>query len=203
MKVDCIEVSNFGGSIVASGLPMVASYYDKKFERDSLEIDSLLGDDAIYNNPHVKRAISLANTPASSGHCNFLSGISVFCNVTGTVKWWTQFQRYHFAQIISSQSTMHKLKEQLRKKLFKFNDGVSEEVINYYLDYSGGNDSIESLAYNCPMGLELTARVYLNYLQLKTIWNQRCRIKHRLKEWEVFGEFVSSLPLAKSLIIGD
>jgi hypothetical protein len=57
----------------------------------------------------------------------------------------------------------------------------------------------EELIYSCPMGLELTARITTNYLQLKTIYAQRHN--HRLTEWRDYCRFIESLPFAKELII--
>jgi hypothetical protein len=56
---------------------------------------------------------------------------------------------------------------------------------------------------NLPMGYELWMRVSMNYSQIKTIWNQRCKHKHKLKDWEEFGDFVKTLPMAAELIYGD
>ena len=48
------------------------------------------------------------------------------------------------------------------------------------------------LLYNAPSGLELTARVTTNYRQLKTIYHQRKN--HLLPNWQMFCEFIRSLP---------
>jgi hypothetical protein len=50
------------------------------------------------------------------------------------------------------------------------------------------------------MGLELTARITTNYLQLKTIYAQRHN--HKLEEWRDFCRFIESLPFAGELIAG-
>lgn len=51
----------------------------------------------------------------------------------------------------------------------------------------------------CPMGTELFVRVSTNYLQLKTIYNQRKH--HKLKEdYKAIIEMIESLPYSKELI---
>jgi hypothetical protein len=154
------------------------------------------------NSSHFKRAVKLANTPMGSGHGNFLSGILVSINITASVKWWEQFQRYHFKQIVSSQSTMHRLRQMLECKTISFSDKtVSVFVENYMRTCIHSNLTDEELAYSCPMGLELTARVTTNYLQLKTMYHQRKN--HKLKEWHDFCNWVETLPYAKEFIVGE
>lgn len=52
---------------------------------------------------------------------------------------------------------------------------------------------------NCPMGLEQTMRVTTNYLQLKTIHQQRRH--HKLKDWQVFCDWIESLPNFKEFCL--
>jgi len=40
-----------------------------------------------------------------------------------------------------------------------------------------------------------------NYQALRRIYQQRCVVKHRLPEWEIFGKWIQSLPLAEQLIL--
>jgi hypothetical protein len=197
MKIDNFRVYDLNESIVASGLPMLAEYDKKKIDYDLHMLYK-----GVINSNHFKRACKLANTPLGSGHGNFLSGILVSANITASVKWWEQFQRYHFKQIVSSQSTMHRLRKMVEENTISFNDKTDKNVINAFLDLAK-DESVtdEQLAYSCPMGLELTARVTTNYLQLKTMYHQRKN--HKLKEWHDFCDWVESLPCAKEFIIGE
>jgi hypothetical protein len=52
-----------------------------------------------------------------------------------------------------------------------------------------------------PVGFELTARMTTNYRELKTIYAQRRT--HRLEDWQVFCDFIETLPYAKELIINE
>ena len=84
---------------------------------------------ATFGEPDKQRATRLADTPIGTGHDNILVGITVHMTITASVKWWQQFQRYHFADIVSSQSTMHKLPEMLEKGTARFHPEVDERII--------------------------------------------------------------------------
>jgi hypothetical protein len=197
MEVTNIRVYDLEESVIASGLPMCTDYDESVFESQALGL--------VFesDNVHYKRACKLADNPAGSGHNNFLSGVIVSFNVTATQVWWQQFQRYHFAQIVSSQSKMHRLRHMLSNgNNYRFNPhvwGNTLEQLRYNNEVAGMTD--EELVYNCPMGLELTARVTTNYLQLRTVYRQRKN--HRLTEWHVFCDFIRNLPHAKEFIIGE
>ena len=213
MKIDNFKVYDIGESIVASGFPMAAEYNKDNFLGKILCFVAnedgrkrWFSETAIRESDDFKRACKLANNPSGSGHCNFLSGVLVSANVTATIKWWHQFERYHFAQIVSSMSTMHRLKRMVEFGECRFNDKTSEACINAFrnnsIDGSGNiNVDEETLAYSCPLGIELTARIATNYLQLKTIYHQRK--DHKLQEWRDFCEWIKSLPFAKEFITGD
>ena len=201
MKVNNVKIYDFDESIVASGLPMMAGY-DEKWINNEIELLKTTAD--IYSNPHFKRACKLANNPAGSGHNNFLSGILISFDVTASQVWWMQMERYHFVQIVSSMSKMHRLRKMMQEgNKYPFARGTDEDAVCLLHCLTGYDDeevSDVTLAYSCPMGLELTARVTTNYLQLKTIYNQRKN--HKLPEWLEFCEFIKALPFATEFIIG-
>lgn len=196
MKIDNVAVYGLEESIIASGLPMRDCYDDSVFESQTLGLDF------DYNNTHFVRACRLVDNPTSSGHLTYLSGVVVQMNITATVKWWEQWQRYHFQQIVSSMSTMHRLRKMMKEGTICFNGKTSKAVSDAFMKLiDDENVTDEQLAYSCPMGIELTARVTTNYLQLKTIYNQRKH--HKLEEWHTFCDFVSTLKYAKQFITGD
>lgn len=178
MEVNNIKVYDLYESIVASGFPMLEKFDKSNFENGVI----YLSNDKVQTNKHFLRAVKLANTPMGSGHSNFLTGITVSFNVTGSQVWWMQFQRYHFAQIVSSMSKMHRIRKMLGDK-----------------ECEGKTD--EELIYSCPLSFELTARVTTNYCQLRTIYHQRKH--HKLKEWHDFCAMIETLPFAKELITGE
>lgn len=203
LKIDNYRVYDLEESIIASGLPMKASYDTEEF---TLSADDLAWDLAsnradTYSAKHFNRICKLADTPIGSGHNNAISGILVAMNITATVKWWEQFQRYHFKQIVSSMSTMHKLRDMIKNGTATFNEKADSRMVAFMKTLVNEGADDETLAYSCPMGLELTARVTTNYLQLRTMYHQRK--SHKLEEWHSFCEFIKTLPYAKELITGE
>lgn len=197
MEIDNIQVYGLDESIVASGLPMLTNYDSSVFESQSLNIHG--GDD----DSHTNRAVRLVKNPLSSGHLTFLSGIIVQMNITATVKWWEQWQRYHFQQIVSSQSSMHRLRKMAEEGTIRFDEKTPKAAKKAFMSLVRDTTvTDEELAYACPMGLQLTARVTTNYLQLKTMYHQRKH--HKLAEWrEDFCSFIRTLPQADKFITGD
>lgn len=194
MKISNVQIYDMVESIVASGLPMMAEYDEKWIANEVINLHDCLD---VTDNPHFKRACKLAANPPGSGHNNFLSGIIVSMDVTATNVWWMQLERYHFVQIVSSQSKMHRLKQMLAGEgTGSFHPKVHPD----FVPYSECMEDYEELVYNCPGGLELTARITTNYLQLKTIWNQRHN--HKLQEWRDFCGWIESLPFAAEFITG-
>ena len=148
-------------------------------------------------------AIKLAQSPSGSAHDNWLCGIVVDMDVTFTVKAWTEAERYHWFEIISSQSTMHRItKFDLDKAFIGYVDhrivAIMKEKIKGYNENPTPETYLEIL-YSCPTGIKLTAGISTNYQQLKTIYFQRK--EHRLPEWREFCKWIETLPHAE-LIIG-
>lgn len=157
-------------------------------------------------NASMPRAIMLANSPSGSGHQTFLSGIRVSFDIKYPNYISPELQRYHWIDIVSSASKMHRLssmdmdtcfnkyvtdesKEQMKRLVKKYNETKSYEDFMVMLS-------------NCPQGIELFMRVSTNYLQIRTLYRQRKT--HKLKE--DYGElcaFIENLPYAKEFIIGN
>lgn len=176
-------------------------------------------------NESLKRAITLCKTPNGSGHQTFLSGIRVSFDLKYPCYISPELQRYHWIDIVTSSSKMHKL---LQMNLdMACNKYVSQAAINYMRslidDYNQilNNESEYGIFYlrngeeihargkkdmlyhkwmqiisNCPHGLELFMRVSTNYLQLKTIYHQRKH--HKLRDdWGAMCAMIENLPYAK------
>ena len=158
------------------------------------------------NNKHYKRALKLAKAPLNSGHVSFAKGILVSMDVTFTNKVWIEFQRYHFADIITGMSTMHRISKFDLDEAF--NEYVDPQIIERlkelqetYLESKSKEDYLK-LLYSTPAGLEMTGRVTTNYLQLMNMWQQRHN--HRLPEWRQFcDELLEKLPLFKEFLIAN
>lgn len=147
----------------------------------------------------------LAKSPKGCGHDQWLTGVVVQFDLTFTVKAWTEMQRYHFMDFVSSQSTMHRITrfdidaqycpyvdpeiiQIMKDKVEAYNqyaaDLTPEEAAEWYLE----------ILYSNPAGFMLTAGMTTNYRQLKTIYAQRK--DHRLPEWREFCRFIETLPMS-------
>jgi hypothetical protein len=196
VKIDNVKVYDLEECIVAGGLPMLSAYDEEKFTES---VEQLKSDRAQnQGSKHLSRACKLAANDSASGHCNFLKGILVACNVTGTQAWWIQAGRYGHFVIDSSMSKMHRLKSMnLETCCHPKTPEISRQEVKKLIAL----DDIESLIYACPMGLELTARINTNYMQLRIMYHQRKA--HRLNEWRIFCHWIESLPLAHELIVSN
>ena len=147
---------------------------------------------------------ALGNSKKGEGHDNFLNGVIVQFDLTFTIKAWTEGERYHFLDFISSQSTMHKIAEfDIDKQVISYVTQNTINEVNRLKDIYNENPTSENyltLLYNVPVGFKLTAGMTTNYRQLKTIYSQRKT--HRLPEWKEFCAWVETLPMFKDLCLG-
>ena len=144
----------------------------------------------------TKTTSALATCATGSGHDNFLNGVIVQFDLTFTVKAWTEAERYHFFDFISSQSTMHRItKFNLDEAYNEYVDEriitIMKELVDRYNETKSPEDYLRVL-YSNPCGFELTAGMTTNYRQLKTIYQQRK--DHRLPEWKEFCNWIRKLP---------
>ncbi len=146
---------------------------------------------------------SLAQSRVGEGHDQWLTGVIVQFDLTFSVKAWTEAERYHFLDFVSSQSTMHRIAK------FDLNDTYNEhtdpriiEIMREKVEAYNSLDEEDSeelkkqaylgLLYSNPTGFKLTAGMTTNYRQLKTIYRQRKN--HRLPEWREFCKWIETLP---------
>ena len=193
-------------TLVASGYAMIEDYSEQEIIKEQnnliLDIDTCAKDE----NRHVKRALKLSKAPLNSGHVSFAKGIVVNMDITFTNKAWIEFQRYHFADIITGMSTMHRIsKFDLDEAFNEYTDPTIikrlKELQEVYLATKDKEDYLK-LLYSTPAGLEMTGRVTTNYLQLMNMWSQRHN--HRLPEWRQFcDELLEKLPLFKEFLIAN
>ena len=174
------------------------------------------------NSEITDRTKSLGRTGMGEGHDNFLSGIVVNFDLTITNKMWVEAERYHFFQIVSSQSTMHRISK-IGENRNNFDSHVDSRTLSVLNEKIAEYNRLSSLAtpddltvtqkrdellkeayldilMNVPAGLKLTARISTNYRQLKTIYYQRKN--HRLPEWRKFCNWMETeLPHFKELCL--
>lgn len=193
-------------TLVASGYAMIEDYTEDKVVDEQNTIILSQNTEEFNANKHVKRALKLSKAPLNSGHVSFAKGIVVNMDITFTNKAWIEFQRYHFADIITGMSTMHRISKFDLDEAF--NEYVDPQIIERlkelqetYLESKSKEDYLK-LLYSTPAGLEMTGRVTTNYLQLMNMWQQRHN--HRLPEWRQFSdELLEKLPLFKEFLIAN
>ena len=160
-------------------------------------------DISVLNADVTKGILALAQCEKGTGHDQWLTGVVVQFDLTYTVKAWTEAERYHFLNFVSSQSTMHRIAQfDLDQQYDEHTDprsiAIVKELVAKYNETKDPEDYLRVLMSN-PCGFKLTAGMTTNYRQLKTIYAQRRT--HRLPEWREFCAWVESLPYAKELIL--
>lgn len=172
IKISAVAVSGIMDSIRASGFPK--------------------GNDNIS----FGRAETLGTCKSGTGHDCYLKGIVVQADVDAPQYWWLQFQRYHFADIVSSESKMHMIMDMdIRQKCNEYvSDVVIKELNRLIVDHKDNPnpENFHRIVSNVPMGMMLKARIVTNYLQLKTMYLQRH--SHKLEEWKTFCRWMEKLP---------
>ena len=138
----------------------------------------------------------LAMSAKGEGHDNWLNGVIVQFDLEYTVKAWTEAERYHFLDFVSSQSTMHRIAQfDLDKQYIEYTDRrcieIVKELAERYRQTKDPEDYLR-LLYSNPCGIKLVAGMTTNYRQLKTIYAQRRN--HRLPEWRIFCRWIETLP---------
>jgi len=208
LEITNIKVYDLKESVIASGNAMrlePVEYTDEEFNKGI---------------KRMKKLVQASKTTDVHCHDNALTGIRVSFDIKYPQYWSMEFQRYHFADIVTSSSKMHRLlkmdidkacneyvtqetKDNLKAYIKDYNDTVSlyEHSVNMENARNAVYKAWMKVISNCPMGLELFMRVSTNYKQLQTIYHQRKN--HKLKEWHTFCKMIESLPYFKELILGE
>ena len=141
-------------------------------------------------------AIKLAQSNPGEGHDNWLLGVRVAFDITMSAKMLVEAERYHFFDIVSSSSQMHRIaKFDLDYAYIEYTDPGIVEIMKRLVDEYNINPTPENylrLLYSNPSGFLYTMRITTNYRQLKTIYRQRRT--HRLPEWRDFTDWIQTLP---------
>ena len=197
-----VKVYDLEESLVASGYAMIDQYDEStvKTQAEVLRLEQLEGD--LDENRHYKRALKLTKAPLNSGHVSWAKGVVVNMDITFTNKAFIEMQRYHFIDIITGMSCMHKISK--FNLDYAFNEYVDRNIIIHLKaiqkEYNE-NPTPEKylrLLYSTPSGIYLTGRVTTNYLQLMNIYKQRRT--HRLPEWREFCKELLDLPMFYELL---
>lgn len=198
-----IKIYDLPETLVASGYAMIEGYSEEAVRGEVAQILLDHIDDSLTENRHYKRAMKLTKAPLNSGHVSWAKGVVVSMDITFTNKAWIELQRYHFIDIITAMSTMHRIsKFELEEAFNEYTDPIIIYHLKYLQKEYNENPTKENylkLLYSTPSGLQMTGRVTTNYLQLMNIYQQRRT--HRLPEWRYFcQQLLEELPLFYELL---
>ena len=217
VNITNVKVYDLFESMIASGYAMQTEFNPATLGKEAkrLEVEYSYGNEEriIKASQHVRRMVRLVQASKKSDvkcHDNALTGIRVSFDIVYPNYLSPELQRYHWVDIVTSASKMHRLVSMDLDKCC--NKYVTPEMKKYLSDYISEYNAVKDpdekykafmkVISNCPMGLELFMRVSTNYKQLQTIYMQRK--DHKLKEdWGEFCKFVEGLPFARYLILGE
>lgn len=135
-----------------------------------------------------ERLNKLSKAKIGSGHDCALKGVIVRYDLNAPAYFWQQWQRYHFSDIVSSQSKMHRImKMDLDSQCNKWVTPIAKGNLEELIEEQGINptpEGFQRVVSNIPMGLNLKADCVSNLLQEKTKYNQRKN--HKLSEWKEY-----------------
>ena len=212
-EIKDVKVYDLKECIVASGYAMRTESYNYLEESCDDNLDH-----------HIERCKKLVKASKNSDiHChdNFLTGIRVSFDIKYPQYLSPEMQRYHFYDIVTSMSKMHRLlkmdidkscnmyvtqetKDNLKEYIKQYNDVVdfNEHTLDTKEAREAAYRAWMRVVSNCPLGLELWMRVSTNYKQLQTIYYQRRH--HKLKEdWSAVIKMIEGLPYFESFILGE
>ena len=161
-----VKVYDLEEALVASGYAMIDQYDEStvKTQAEVLRLEQLEGD--LDENRHYKRALKLTKAPLNSGHVSWAKGVVVNMDITFTNKAFIELQRYHFIDIITGMSCMHRISK------FNLDDAFNEYVdrniiihlkaIQKEYNENPTPENYLRLLYSTPSGILLTGRVTTN-----------------------------------------
>ena len=219
MKITNVSVTNLEHAIVTAGFPMQTGYDPEDYAnkvglmKRYIAGETLREEDAAWCKKRMGRVMALGSCEGGESHDCYLCGITVQFNVTAPRYWFPEMQRYHFADIISSFSTMHCLKKNLKRMKEQpdcldeyFSPLTDKRVLDAMIAVASETlerddipeaRKLEIVKANLPEGYLQTCRITTNYRQLKT-W-VRQRENHRLTDWKEMCVWIKTLPLFSKL----
>jgi hypothetical protein len=191
MNIRTLEVAGIAPAIIAMRNPM--NSWDR--------IDSIPG--RVGKND---KALSIRLAKAGTEHCKHLRMIVCWADITAPFYWWKQADCYRIGVEKVSCSTMHKLmSREVTIDDFE-HDAIIEDGFNSIIDAINGSIREYSRAIEAedkaqifrgviqllPESYLQKRTVMMSYAALRGIYRQRKG--HKLPEWQLFREWVESLP---------
>lgn len=163
-------------------------------------------------NTYIKRGVTLGNVKAGSGHNCMFKGVQFNMVINMPLYWLKEYQRYHFTDIISSQSTMHCVTQMdIREHCSDRVEPVIIDMINKGVEYFNSlpkeavkerKEAFNYIVANLPSDFHLAMGITMNYLQALSMVKQREH--HKLDDWSKdLVPFLKELPFFKLFMLGE
>lgn len=163
-------------------------------------------------NTYIKRGVTLGNVKAGSGHNCMFKGVQFNMIINMPLYWLKEYQRYHFTDIISSQSTMHCVTQMdIREHCSDRVEPVIIDMINKGVEYFNSlpkeavkerKEAFNYIVANLPSDFHLAMGITMNYLQALSMVKQREH--HKLDDWSKdLVPFLKELPFFKLFMLGE
>ena len=163
-------------------------------------------------NKYIKRGLILGNVKAGSGHNCMFKGVQFNMIINMPLYWLKEYQRYHFTDIISSQSTMHCVTQMdIREHCSDRVEPVIIDMINKGVEYFNRlpkeavkerKEAFNYIVANLPSDFHLAMGITMNYLQALSMVKQREH--HKLDDWSKdLVPFLKELPFFKLFMLGE
>lgn len=151
---------------------------------------------------------------AGSDHRKYMRQIFVAVDITAPLYWWKEYDTYKVATVANSTSTMHKIHSKPFSREDFSHDHMTEEALaaldrmievleqlRLRFVETKEKDAWYSMIQLLPESYQQLRTCSFNYETLVHIYFSRR--DHKLAEWHTFCDWITSLPYAKELILGE
>ena len=151
---------------------------------------------------------------AGSDHRKYMRQIFVSVDITAPLYWWKEYDTYKVATVANSTSTMHKIHSKPFSREDFSHDHMTEEplaALDRMIEVleqlrlrfveTKEKDAWYSMIQLLPESYQQLRTCSFNYETLVHIYFSRR--DHKLAEWHTFCDWITSLPYAKELILGE
>ena len=151
---------------------------------------------------------------AGSDHRKYMRQIFVSVDITAPLYWWKDYDTYKVATVANSTSTMHKIHSKPFSREDFSHDHMTEEALaaldrmievleqlRLRFVETKEKDAWYSMIQLLPESYQQLRTCSFNYETLVHIYFSRR--DHKLAEWHTFCDWITSLPYAKELILGE
>ena len=151
---------------------------------------------------------------SGSDHRKYMRQIFVSVDITAPLYWWKEYDTYKVATVANSTSTMHKIHSKPFSREDFSHDHMTEEALaaldrmievleqlRLRFVETKEKDAWYSMIQLLPESYQQLRTCSFNYETLVHIYFSRR--DHKLAEWHTFCDWISSLPYAKELILGE